>query len=165
MEKPKKLWYTRWWMIIIYVLIVLIILASITPKSNNTNQAINQTSNTELIQSSTQENPEPTSVQTIGSVSFYAKNSDADPAVDGLEVRIEPRDKDDQIVQTDGTVSVKLWKSVTINYERKCLQRDEDLLDSWEGIKINKDNVGFIFGVEINLLYQKYKSTSDTNVV
>jgi len=35
METHKKVWYTRWWMIVVYVLVGLVILGNILPESNN----------------------------------------------------------------------------------------------------------------------------------
>lgn len=99
-----------------------------------------------------------TTVQTIGDVIMSAENWDADPEVDGLEFDLSPRDKDDVQVESEGTISIKLWK--TIGYDDKCLKRDEDLLEQWNNIKVTKGDYS-IFGATIRAEYKNYQVTDD----
>ncbi|UZE93919.1 MAG: hypothetical protein IB618_04135 [Candidatus Pacearchaeota archaeon] len=101
-----------------------------------------------------------TKVQTIGDVYFLAKNWDSDSEVDGLEFDLNPKDKDDSLVMTDGKVSIKLWKIVQQGYENKCLKRNEDLLESWDNIQVKKGDYS-IFGVTVRAEYKSYEITDD----
>lgn len=115
---------------------------------------------TETSDTSQTKAPEPTKIQTLGTVDLYAKNWDADPEVDGLEFNLEPKDKDNDLVKTDGTVSVRLYKLASLT--RNCLKRDEDLLDSWTDVQVKKADFSYITGVKVQLTYDNYVPTSDS---
>ncbi|MDD5015920.1 MAG: hypothetical protein PHW73_12645, partial [Atribacterota bacterium] len=102
----------------------------------------------------------PSTVQTIGTVYLIGKNWKETAGISGLEFSLDPKDNEDNSVQTDGIISAKLWKEVQINFENKCLKRPEDLLDHWDNVQINKDDFGFM-GTTVRLEYKNYKPIGD----
>lgn len=106
-------------------------------------------------------------IQTLGEVYVSAENWDADAEIDGLEFTLRPRDLNDNMIPTDGTVKAKMW-------EYRCVDRDiifEDVYckkedcgnneptENWS-IGIKKDGFGYS-GTKIRLEYKEYNITDD----
>lgn len=159
-EKKDKKWFTKWWAIVIYAIIGFIILGIILGEGSNqggtTPQNLPQTEEA----SNSIQTIKPTTVQTIGSIYISAKNWDSDAEADGLSFDLSPQDADGAQVSSAGIISIKLWKMVQVNYENKCLKRDQDLLEKWDSIPITDDDYSFV-GAEVKAEYKSYKVTSD----
>ncbi len=97
-----------------------------------------------------------------------AKNWDADPEVDGIEIELSPKTKNDELVKVDGVVKAKLWRYTCTEYsdvlntciKKECVKSDKALLESWN-IPITKDQFDPIFGATIRLEYEHYDPTQD----
>lgn len=77
-----------------------------------------------------------------------------------MEFYLNPKDKDDNSIEAEGKVSIKLWEQIQQNFEYKCLKRTEDLLETWDDISVKKENYDFI-GSKIRAEYKTYKITDD----
>jgi len=78
-----------------------------------------------------------------------AKNWDGDPKTDGIEFYLTPRDLQDKMVQTPGTVSVQLWLAESVTEPG----RKGELAQEWSGIKITKGDYDISSGARIHLEY------------
>jgi len=101
-----------------------------------------------------------TQVLTIDIGSPVAKNWHGDPAVDGIEFYLSPRDLQNKMVQTPGTVSAQLWLTEELltgapTYEGK----KGDLVQDWSGIKITKGDYDTSSGARIRLEYVNFQPT------
>lgn len=85
-----------------------------------------------------------------------AKNWDADPEVDGIEVNIWPKDAQDKEVKAPGTVSAKLWLQKSILEPEKG-----ELIQTWTNIPVSKEDYGFIGGAILRLEYHAFTPTRD----
>jgi hypothetical protein len=85
-----------------------------------------------------------------------AKNWDADPEADGLEVNIIPKDAQDKEVKAPGTVSAKLWLQKSILEPEKG-----ELIQTWTDIPVSKEDYGFIGGAILRLEYHAFTPTGD----
>src|SRR3989304_2618905 len=75
---------------------------------------------------STPQNGEPaTKVKTLELFLPQGKNWDADPEADGIEVEIEPKDENDNMVNTSGKITAKLW------YKQFSTGEQGDLIQEW----------------------------------
>lgn len=101
-------------------------------------------------------------VQTIGSPYISTETWDADPEVDGLEFYLSPKDRQDTLVRTDGTVNIKLYRLECIEeneylgcVKEACTKKESDLIEAWS-VPVKKDDYG-IMGVQIRAEYKNYK--------
>jgi hypothetical protein len=85
-----------------------------------------------------------------------AKNWDADPEIDGIEVEIWPKDAKDEVVRAPGTVSAKLWLQKSLFESEKG-----ELVQTWSGISIKKEDYGFIGGAKVRLEYSGFVPTEE----
>lgn len=85
-----------------------------------------------------------------------AKNWDADPEVDGIEVEIWPKDAEDHTVEAAGTVSAKLWLQKSILESEKG-----ELIQTWTDIPVSKDDYGFLGGAKVRLEYSGFTPTEE----
>src|SRR3989344_4064275 len=105
-------------------------------------------------------------VSTIGDVYITAETWDSDSEIDGLQFDLRPKDKDDKIVETDGSVTIQLWKRVCTESNDyfcaswACTMKDKDLLEAWT-IPITKSDFKSFLGTKIRAEYQKYKLSGD----
>ena len=97
--------------------------------------------------------PTPTQVVTIDIGLPLAKNWDADPEIDGVEFNLTPKDAQDKMVRTPGTLSAQLW------LEKSFLEGGGKglLVQQWSGIQLTKDDYDIIFGARIRLEYRAFK--------
>lgn len=155
----EKSWLRRHWVLtgILGLTILIIGIGVLSGLSGNT-----PSSNESSPNSSISNNPQPTTVTTIGTVHMLGRSWDADPEVDGLEFYLAPKDKDDSLVKADGIISIKLWKMVQVDFEYKCLKRAEDLLESWNNIVVSHNDYSIILGATVRAEYKSYDPiTSD----
>jgi hypothetical protein len=168
----KTSWFKQHWILTsVLAVVVLIIIIGIlggtsydssssnTPSSNAPASNANSPNSSAPAPSSSN-NPQPTTVTTIGTVYMLGKSWDADPEVDGLSFNLQPQDADGNNVDSAGTVSIKLWKMIEVSFENKCLKRSQDLLEEWNIIPISSNDYGFM-GAEVKTEYKIYKPTSD----
>jgi hypothetical protein len=162
----EKSWFRRHWLLtgILGLTILIIGVGVLSGLSGNIPTSNANSPNSSAPASSSSNNPQPTTVTTIGTVYMLGKSWDADPEVDGLEFYLAPKDKDDSLVKADGTISIKLWKMVQVNFEYKCLKRAEDLLDSWNNIVVSHNDYSIILGATVRAEYKNYDPTSDEYV-
>ena len=100
--------------------------------------------------------PEAT-VQTIGQIYAMAKNWDADQPVDGLEVTLNPEDRDGKPVHAEGTATAKLTEQI-IDYNTygDFAAHDGNVLGTWSNVKVTKDNYDFM-GATVRFNYDDIK--------
>lgn len=94
-----------------------------------------------------------TQVVTIGDIYATAKNWDADPEVDGLELHLTPKDAEDHMIETAGTVGAKLW------LEKSPLEGGGkgELIQEWQNIRVTPNDYGLIMGATIRLEYSGFQ--------
>ena len=93
--------------------------------------------------------PSTTQVLIIDIGSPAGKNWDSDPEIDGIEFYLTPKDLQDKMVQTPGTVSAQLWLASSVTEPG----RKGELAQQWSGIKITKGDYGTSSGARIRLEY------------
>ena len=192
MKAENKSWFRKHWIwttviIIVGLFILLGIIGSISNPNNNSktiNQNQQQNNPPQQINEPSQQNtnppqqtntsvsnqPTPTTVQTIGQIYVSTGSWKADASISGLEFYLAPKDADDQFVDTDGTVNIKLWRLECIEnneyigcVKSACTKKDSDLIETWS-IPVSSDSYG-IFGAKIRAEYQRYKPlTSASNI-
>lgn len=85
-----------------------------------------------------------------------AENWDADPEADGIEVEIWPKDAEGHMVEAGGTVSAQLWLQKSFFEAEKG-----ELIQTWGGIPVSKEDYGFIGGAVLRLEYRGFTPTGD----
>ncbi len=104
-------------------------------------------------------------VQTIGDVFITAENWDADAEVDGLEFTLNPEDRNGKLVETPGTVVVKIWQPKCTEYlygscmDTSCVMEDEYLIETMT-VPLTTENYD-MWGATIRAEYKTYQVTSD----
>ncbi|MBR9682554.1 MAG: hypothetical protein GOV02_02675 [Candidatus Aenigmarchaeota archaeon] len=91
-----------------------------------------------------------TTVQTLELFLAMGKSWDADADPDGIEVTIMPKDRDDDLVKTAGTLSAKLYYR---EYDDEFNAVKGDFIEEWTNIQVTKSDYGFM-GAEIRLEYK-----------
>jgi hypothetical protein len=101
--------------------------------------------------------PEASGVVTLDIFGFpMAESWDADPEVDGIEVEIWPKDAENKVVSTPGTVSAKLWLQKSLFESEKG-----ELVQTWSSISVKKEDYGFIGGAKVRLEYSGFVPTEE----
>jgi hypothetical protein len=97
--------------------------------------------------------PSSTQVLVIDIGSPAAKNWKGDQQTDGVEFYLTPKDLQNKMVQTPGTVSAQLWLAESfLQSEHKG-----DLVQQWSGIKITKSDYDTSTGARIRLEYGNFQ--------
>jgi len=91
-----------------------------------------------------------TSVQTLGLFLAQGKNWNSDPDADGVEVTIQPKDVNDDMVRAAGAISAKLWYS---DLDSAFSNVKGDFIQEWTNIRVSRDNYDFL-GAEVRLEYK-----------
>ncbi|MBN1377387.1 hypothetical protein JW949_03615 [Candidatus Woesearchaeota archaeon] len=151
-------------MFLIFILAILLIsgCASPTYTKDNSQETSNQ-------QTNTQEEIEPKEkeITYISLLWPISKNWDSDPEVDGIEIDLTPYTKNDEMVETEGIVEVKLWEYTCTDYsemlemciEKDCVKSEDALLEEWN-VPLKKEDFDFM-GATIRAEYEKYDPTED----
>ncbi|MBE9512948.1 MAG: hypothetical protein IMY77_02685 [Chloroflexi bacterium] len=89
-----------------------------------------------------------------------AKNWDADPEVDGIEFNLTPKDAEDNVVETPGVVSAKLWLRLEYPEARKG-----NLVQEWSNIQVDKDDYDWLSGASIRLEYKDFQPKGQIGIL
>lgn len=91
---------------------------------------------------------------------FLAKMDswDSDPSADGVEVTLQPRDKNDKSLEVNGVVNARIYTSElntsTYKYEKS------ELVKEWNNVPVEKANYGFL-GAKVRLEFdENFESAS-----
>lgn len=101
-------------------------------------------SQTDSTPSSTKPAPQAAPAKEVATIDLFSAkidNWDADPEGDGIEVTINPKNKDDKQVEVEGILNARIYKQ-ELNYQTYEKEKT-DLVKEWNGIPIGTE-YGFL---------------------